>query len=283
MDINIKKGRYHHYKGHDYQVIGMATHSESVEPMVIYRQLYGNLGTWVRPAGMWNEDVEHEGRTVKRFEYAGPCITSPIEDLWSEGQEADWAIAYLHYYELVDNRELEEELENLSSDDVKKMDGEAFYRFLYEKYYAWKYTEIRRLVRNRSLLSDFYNNEGKKELPRIHDALFDDNREDIARLFRLLSPIKGLGPAGISGLLAILWPREFGTVDQFVVKALRCVRDIPDEEKLLLASMKPDNIRPVDAALLIRIMRRKATQLNKAFGTDFWTPRAVDMVLWSSR
>ena len=52
MEREIKKGRYHHYKGHDYQVIGMATHSESVEPMVIYRQLYGNLGTWVRPAGM---------------------------------------------------------------------------------------------------------------------------------------------------------------------------------------------------------------------------------------
>jgi hypothetical protein len=67
MSEAIKPGKYRHYKGNEYQVISMATHSETLEPMVVYQALYGEKGIWVRPARMWNELVEVNGQTVLRF------------------------------------------------------------------------------------------------------------------------------------------------------------------------------------------------------------------------
>ena len=65
----IKLGRYRHFKGMEYEVIGIAKHSETLEPMVVYRALYGEGGLWVRPALMWNETVERDGKTYRRFTY----------------------------------------------------------------------------------------------------------------------------------------------------------------------------------------------------------------------
>ncbi|MCF7687001.1 MAG: DUF1653 domain-containing protein [Cephaloticoccus sp.] len=64
-------GLYRHYKGNDYRVIGLARHSETLEPMVVYDALYGERGRWVRPAGMFAETVEIDGRPVPRFERTG--------------------------------------------------------------------------------------------------------------------------------------------------------------------------------------------------------------------
>lgn len=74
MDMNqydICPGKYRHYKGNDYEVLGLATHSETLEPMVVYRALYGEYGLWVRPAKMWSELVEVSGQQVPRFRYIG--------------------------------------------------------------------------------------------------------------------------------------------------------------------------------------------------------------------
>ncbi|MBR4329914.1 MAG: DUF1653 domain-containing protein [Candidatus Riflebacteria bacterium] len=65
---SIQPGRYRHFKGNEYEVITIARHSETEEPMVVYRALYGEGGMWVRPASMWNETVERDGKTYKRFE-----------------------------------------------------------------------------------------------------------------------------------------------------------------------------------------------------------------------
>ena len=67
----IKPGRHRHFKGNEYEVLGMATHSETFEPMVIYRALYGTHNLWVRPASMWNEMVTRDGVTRRRFTYIG--------------------------------------------------------------------------------------------------------------------------------------------------------------------------------------------------------------------
>lgn len=67
----IKLGRYKHFKGNEYLVIGLAKHSETLEEMVIYQALYGERGLWVRPAKMWNEIVEHNGNKVTRFTFIG--------------------------------------------------------------------------------------------------------------------------------------------------------------------------------------------------------------------
>lgn len=63
----IENGRYRHYKGKDYEVIGVAKHSETLENLVVYRQLYGEGGLWVRPLAMFMEDVEVDGVRVPRF------------------------------------------------------------------------------------------------------------------------------------------------------------------------------------------------------------------------
>lgn len=69
--LNIRPGRYRHFKGGEYEVLYVATHSETLEPMVVYRALYGERGIWVRPAAMWNETMERDGRTYQRFTYMG--------------------------------------------------------------------------------------------------------------------------------------------------------------------------------------------------------------------
>lgn len=67
----IKLGKYRHFKGKEYLVIGFAKHSETLEDMVIYQALYGERGIWVRPAKMWNEIVEYKGEAVRRFTFIG--------------------------------------------------------------------------------------------------------------------------------------------------------------------------------------------------------------------
>ncbi len=67
MEEKIVPGRYRHFKGNEYQVLGLARHSETEEELVVYRALYGDGGLWVRPAEMWNETVERDGRTYRRF------------------------------------------------------------------------------------------------------------------------------------------------------------------------------------------------------------------------
>ena len=69
--MDIKPGKYRHFKGNMYEVIGIAKHSETLEEMVVYRALYGDGDLWVRPASMWNETVQRGGKTFARFEYIG--------------------------------------------------------------------------------------------------------------------------------------------------------------------------------------------------------------------
>lgn len=64
---DIRPGRYRHYKGNEYQVIGTARHSETEERLVVYRKLYGDRSLWVRPLAMFLEDVVVDGRKLPRF------------------------------------------------------------------------------------------------------------------------------------------------------------------------------------------------------------------------
>ena len=65
--MDIKLGKYRHFKGMEYEVIGVAKHSETLAPMVVYRALYGEGGLWVRPAEMWQETITRDGVTQPRF------------------------------------------------------------------------------------------------------------------------------------------------------------------------------------------------------------------------
>ena len=67
----IKLGKYRHFKGNEYEVLAIAKHSETLEEFVVYRALYGEGEVWIRPASMWNEYVEKDGQTYKRFTFLG--------------------------------------------------------------------------------------------------------------------------------------------------------------------------------------------------------------------
>ena len=68
---SIKPGHYRHFKGKEYEVLGVARHSETQEELVVYSALYGDFGLWVRSVSMWNETVERDGKTFRRFTYIG--------------------------------------------------------------------------------------------------------------------------------------------------------------------------------------------------------------------
>lgn len=69
--MDLKPGRYRHFKGNEYQLIDVASHSETMEKMVVYKALYGEQGLWVRPAAMWTEIVERDDYIGPRFQYIG--------------------------------------------------------------------------------------------------------------------------------------------------------------------------------------------------------------------
>ena len=68
---NLQPGRYRHYKGNFYELVGVARHSETEEEMVVYRKLYDDYSLWVRPLVMFTENVRMDGRTMPRFEWIG--------------------------------------------------------------------------------------------------------------------------------------------------------------------------------------------------------------------
>ena len=76
MSKKIQTGKYRHYKGKEYEVIGLAHHSETLEPLVVYKALYesedfGHNAIWVRPFDMFTERVMVNGKEVPRFKYIG--------------------------------------------------------------------------------------------------------------------------------------------------------------------------------------------------------------------
>ena len=67
--MELKSGKYRHFKGNEYELIGIASHTETLEPMVVYRALYGEQGLCVRPAAMWAEEVRRDGYCGPIFQY----------------------------------------------------------------------------------------------------------------------------------------------------------------------------------------------------------------------
>jgi hypothetical protein len=80
-------------------------------------------------------------------------------------------------------------------------------------------------------------------------------------------------------LLSLLYPQHFGTVDQFAVKALREIEGLPQSARL--TKMNENSLSLTDGECLIEIMRAKARSLAAQFSDPAWTPRKVDMILWT--
>lgn len=204
-----------------------------------------------------------------------------LNDLWHCNNEKEWKNALNNYWNLLreNQMELEEYIDGIIADEIKNLSVDEFYEFLHDKYFVWKYTQKNRLETTRNQLKRYVINNEIHILESIHNRLFETSKNDVASCLKIAKEIYGLGTAGASGLLSVLFPECFGTVDQFVVKRLRevdCVSYKNDIE-----NMKPDSLKIKDGAILINIMREKADELNLVFDTDFWTPRKIDMILWS--
>ena len=204
-----------------------------------------------------------------------------ISELWQSRDEQAWKRALDRQWRFVRpaNEALSRELEPLDLAAIQDLDSQGWYDFLYHKYFRWKYTAPNRLATTRRSLSRYAENDTMHELLRIKEQLFSFPRQDIEQGLRVASSIRGLGIAGASGLLALMYPDYFATVDQFVVKALREVADLP--QHAALDAMNPEGLKLSDGVLLIRIMRDKAAENNRIFGVDTWTPKRVDEILWT--
>ncbi len=213
--------------------------------------------------------------------------TTAIGKLWESKNESLWKKCLDRYWDFVEvnlkqNYELEREMNALSPQDLEPLDSEGWYNFLKEKYFRWKYTDSRRYASTTKELRRYIEKNRLDELFSIKQRLLALDVSDIKIGLKTTRAIHGLGTAGASGLLSLLYPGAFGTVDQFVVKALLYIPDIP--EKAILERMNPSSeISLTNGVFLIKLMRKKAGELNKTFETNFWTPRKIDMILWITR
>jgi hypothetical protein len=208
---------------------------------------------------------------------------SKISDLWYSKSEEDWKNALEKYWNYVkpENSELEKSLNELKFEQIFELDQLGWYNFLRDKYFRWKYTSPNRYATTTKCLKRYLDSEQLNILFDIKERLLTLDLSDIKTGLLAAKEIKGLGVAGASGLLSLMYPHTFATVDQFAVKALRLIYDLP--EKTLLERMKPDSLTLNNGVILINIMCRKAEENNDIFHTDYWTPRKIDMVLWGSR
>ena len=210
-------------------------------------------------------------------------VKMTIVNLWESKNQVDWKIALDKYgiYVKPENKDIEHELNNINSDSVKIMNKNEWYEFLLNKYFKWKFTVPDIYIHTTKYLKTYKENNELETLYKIKEQLFQFDKNDIKLGLEIAKQIKGLGVVGASGLLTILFPLYFGTVDQFVVKALNDV--FSSSEESYIKKIEPKGLKIDDGAVLITIMRNKSDSLNKLFQTDFWTPRKIDMILWSQR
>ncbi|MGX8700621.1 hypothetical protein [Caproiciproducens sp.] len=204
-----------------------------------------------------------------------------IEELWYSTCQEDWLIAEDCYWNQVSdaNRNLEKSLEALNPDDINQMKVEAFYVFLHDTYFVWKYTAKNRLATTRMQLKRHLIDI--TALAEIQKELFSFDKAQIRTGLEVASRIRGLGIAGASGLLSVLFPDYFGTVDQFVVKSLLCIDEL--NERKSIVRMRPEALTLADGVVLEQLLRAKADELNRIFQTCTWTPRKIDKILWAYR
>lgn len=203
-----------------------------------------------------------------------------INDIWSSQDNDVWNEALLSSTEETgrDNF-IETKMSKLNVEYLKKLEVSGFYNFLHDDYFLWKYTAKNRLATTRKKLEEYVSD--MEELKDIQEELFDFKLEKTKTGLNIAAQIKGLGIAGASGLLSLLYPSYFGTVDDMVIRALLSTDEYRDDE--IIKSVNPKNIKIDEAVYLINIFKKKANELNKLFDQYCWTPRDIDVILWFFR
>ena len=202
--------------------------------------------------------------------------------LWNQGTEQDWTEEWKKYERKLGRggqsvRALDRYMEELREEDVERMSVLEFYTFLHDKYFPWEFKQY--LKKRQDDLARYVEEDDLKTLAEIQKNLFYIDHNYIERCLKNVMEIHGLGISGASGLLAVIFPREFGKVNQGVLEQLESIENIPHGREL--SQIRSKTLNTKKAAVLIRILREKAEELNMRFGTNFWTPRKIDMVLWA--
>jgi hypothetical protein len=184
-------------------------------------------------------------------------VRHDISALWESRDAKKWRDALASYWEnpsVRNNLEVEKFMDKLDPEIIRKSNSEGWHGFL-RVYFNWKFKGTYLGKR----LADLEKNR-PEQLFTVKGLLFACDPKNLRRALERAQYIKGLGPAGGSGLLAVLFPKWFGTVDRFVVEALLEVPSLPERQKLL--RMKPKSLTDDDAVALIDILRKKAAQLT---------------------
>jgi hypothetical protein len=206
-----------------------------------------------------------------------------IQALWDSSDRGAWVGALDHYWSFVKptHEELERQMDTLDPERIRAMNADEWFEFLHKEYFRWKYTAANRYASTTKHLKLQVDECGVQQLHSFKDDIFQFAPTDVTAALKAAMQIRGLGTAGASGLLSLLFPALYGTVDQFVVKALLQVPDLPERHPL--ERMNPEGLTVSQGVVLIEIMACKAQQLNVQFDSQEWTPRKVDMVLWAVR
>ena len=203
-------------------------------------------------------------------------------ELWMSDDPREWDYCEGELYDAAvrpENRMIEHELERPGlRERIARMDDAQFYAFLRDEYFPWKFTSAPERIGNLKWLAQHVNNGAMDRVERARRNLV--HRGDVSKgasiqmMMGKHDGIHGLAVAGASGLLALVYPEEFGTVDVKLTQALQQVRLPP------VMRINPRAITVEDAVTMIEIMRVKALELNHMFGANKWTPRLIDRVLW---
>jgi hypothetical protein len=204
-----------------------------------------------------------------------------IRELWNSFDPAVWQQALQRYNELVrrGDRELDRALDPIDLEGLRRLDPRGWYDFLHDKYFRWKYTAPNRLATTRARLRSYLRENGLDVLFDLKKRLLDLDPFDTAHALATAQQIRGLGTAGASGLLSLMYPHAFATVDQFLVRALQAIPGLP--QAAALTRMKPEGLNIKDGVLLMDILRAKANENNRRMHADDWTPRKLDKILWT--
>ena len=204
-------------------------------------------------------------------------------ELWRSQDPSEWDYCEGELYDAhvkKENRAIELELERPGlRERIARMDAAQFHTFLRDEYFPWKFTFGPERAGNLKWLAQHVSNGTMDRVERVRRRLVNRGDDSTGAPIEMMmgehGGIHGLAVAGASGLLALVYPEEFGTVDVKLTQALQQV-GLPQ-----VARINPKAIHVEDAVVMIEIMQVKALELNRTFGVSKWTPRLIDRVLWA--
>ena len=203
-----------------------------------------------------------------------------INEIWNSKEISVWKDALAKAtMETGRDDSIETKMSKLNVEYIQHLPVEDFYSFLHDDYFVWKYTAKNRLASTRKSLKKYETNMEK--LREIQEELFNFDLSKIDKGLEIAHKIEGLGVAGASGLLALLFPSYFATVDDMVIRALLTCDEYRDDATI--KAINRQDIEEDEAVYLIEQFKKKAHELNALSNEYCWRPRDIDVILWHFR